>query len=139
MVVYDLTCSKGHVFEAWFRSSEAFDEEKRKRRLVCGVCGDKKVKRGLQAPNSAPAREASPTEQKKAAAAMYQMLVKMRDHVEKNAEHVGEKLAEEARKIHYGEKEARNIYGEATDEQAEELQEEGIEFGRLPWVPRPDA
>ena len=139
MVVYDLTCSKGHVFEAWFRSSEAFDEEKRKRRLVCGVCGDKKVKKGLQAPNIAPAREASPTEQKKAAAAMYQMLVKMRDHVEKNAEHVGEKFAEEARKIHYGEKEARNIYGEATDEQAEELQEEGIEFGRLPWVPRPDA
>ena len=66
MVVYDLTCSKGHVFEAWFRSSEAFDEEKRKRRLVCGVCGDKKVKKGLQAPNIAPAREASPTEQKKA-------------------------------------------------------------------------
>lgn len=139
MVVYDLTCSKGHVFEAWFRSSEAFDDEKKKRRLVCGVCGDKKVKKALQAPNIAPAREASPTEQKKAAAAMYQMLVKMRDHVEKNAEHVGEKFAEEARKIHYGETEARNIYGEATDEQAEELQEEGIEFGRLPWVPRPDA
>ena len=139
MVVYDLTCSKGHVFEAWFRSSDAFDEEKRKRRLVCALCGDKKVKKAVQAPNIAPAREATPSEQKKAAAAMYQMLVKMRDHIEKNADYVGEKFAEDARKIHYGETKARNIYGEATEEQAEELREEGVEFSRIPWVPRADA
>ena len=63
-------------------------------------------------------------------------LVKVREHVEKNCEHVGDKFAEEARKIHYGESDKRGIYGETTEEEAEALTEEGIEFGRLPWVPR---
>jgi len=56
--------------------------------------------------------------------------------VEKNCEHVGTKFAEEARKIHYGESDKRGIYGETSDEEAEALAEEGIEFGRLPWIPR---
>ena len=63
-------------------------------------------------------------------------LLKVREQVEKNCEHVGGKFAEEARKIHYGESDKRGIYGETSDEEAEALAEEGIEFGRLPWVPR---
>jgi hypothetical protein len=67
---------------------------------------------------------------------MRETLLKLREQVEKNLEPVGEKFAEEARKIHYGESDKRGIYGQTTDEEAEELAEEGIEFGRLPWIPR---
>ncbi len=63
-------------------------------------------------------------------------LMKVRAEVEKNCDNVGDKFAEEARKIHYGESDKRGIYGETTDDEAEELAEEGIEFGRLPWIPR---
>jgi hypothetical protein len=63
-------------------------------------------------------------------------LLKVRAEVEKSCEHVGDQFAEEARKIHYGESDKRGIYGETTDEEATALAEEGIEFGRLPWIPR---
>jgi hypothetical protein len=67
---------------------------------------------------------------------MRETLIKLRKQVEENCDHVGDKFAEEARKIHYGESEKRGIYGETTEKEAEELAEEGIEFGRLPWIPR---
>lgn len=66
-------------------------------------------------------------------------LVEVRRHVEQNADYVGPKFADEARKIHYGETEERSIYGEATEAESEELAEEGIEFGRIPWAPKSDA
>ncbi len=66
------------------------------------------------------------------------MLSKMREHVESNCDYVGPEFAEEARKIHYGETEKRDIYGEATNDDAKEMEEEGIEFGRIPWLPRAD-
>jgi len=89
-----------------------------------------------------PAPMPSPQQQQMAALArnmpkeLREALVKVREHVEKNCEHVGDKFAEEARKIHYGESDKRGIYGETSEEEAEALAEEGIEFGRLPWVPR---
>ncbi len=66
-------------------------------------------------------------------------MVEMRRHVEKNADYVGPKFADEARKIHYGETGGRSIYGEATDAESEALRDEGIEFGRIPWVSKSDA
>jgi hypothetical protein len=98
---------------------------------------------GVPVPRSTPDGPVpSPEQQQMAALARHmpkelrEALVKVREHVEKNCEHVGEKFAEEARKIHYGESEKRGIYGQTSDEEAESLAEEGIEFGRLPWVPR---
>lgn len=73
------------------------------------------------------------------ASEMRRMLTELRNHVEENSDFVGDKFAEEARKIHYGETEERNIYGEATEDQAEELTEEGIKVGRIPWLPRTDS
>ncbi|MEN8198133.1 MAG: DUF1178 family protein, partial [Pseudomonadota bacterium] len=73
------------------------------------------------------------------AAEMRRMLTELRSHVEENSDYVGEEFAEEARKIHYGETEERNIYGEATEDQADELTEEGIKIGRIPWLPRTDS
>ena len=91
----------------------------------------------------APTAEATPQAQQQMAALARHMpkelreaLLKVRAEVEKNCEHVGDKFAEEARKIHYGESDKRGIYGETSDEEAEALADEGIEFGRLPWIPR---
>ena len=80
----------------------------------------------------------SPTEEKKAAEQAMKTLVKMRKAVEENCDYVGGEFAEEARKIHYGETETRNIYGEASGEEAEALTEEGIDFTQIPWVPNAD-
>jgi hypothetical protein len=105
--------------------------------------GAKKVeveKPAADAPATPPAP--TPAQQQMAALARHmpkelrEALIKVRTEVEKNCEHVGDKFAEEARKIHYGESDKRGIYGETSDEEAEALADEGIEFGRLPWIPR---
>ena len=104
-----------------------------------GKADDKAEPQAPAAPVPAPP---SPEQQKMAALARHmpkelrQALLQVRAEVEKNCEHVGDRFADEARKIHYGESDKRGIYGETTDEEAEALAEEGIEFGRLPWIPR---
>jgi hypothetical protein len=123
--------------------------------IGCPVCGDSKVGRAVMAPRigkkgkaevaapvPAPVPAPSPEQQQMATMArkmpkeLREALLKVRAEVEKSCEHVGERFAEEARKIHYGESDKRGIYGETSDEEAEALAEEGIEFGRLPWIPR---
>lgn len=162
MILYRLHCSKGHEFDSWFKDSKSYERQEKKSLIGCAVCGDTKVTRALMAPRlgtkgnkrktgvPAPVEAAPPTpapapqqaEQTMAALARHmpkelrEALLKVRTEVEKSCEHVGDKFAEEARKIHYGESEKRGIYGETTDEEAEALAEEGIEFGRLPWIPR---
>ncbi|HTR84564.1 MAG TPA: DUF1178 family protein [Reyranella sp.] len=162
MILYRLRCSKGHEFESWFKDSKTYERQEKKSLIGCALCGDAKVTRALMAPRlgtkgnkkaevatqvpapvpATPTPEQQQAEQKMAALARHmptelrEALLKVRAEVEKNCEHVGEKFAEEARKIHYGESDKRGIYGETTDEEAEALAEEGIEFGRLPWIPR---
>ena len=164
MILYRLRCSKGHEFESWFKDSKSYERQEKKSLIGCAVCGDGKVARAIMAPRlgtkgnktktgtpvetSAPVPAPTPSpeqqqvQQKTAALARHmprelrEALMKVRAEVEKNCEHVGDKFAEEARKIHYGESNKRGIYGETSDEEAEELAEEGIEFGRLPWIPR---
>jgi hypothetical protein len=70
---------------------------------------------------------------------MMKALAEVRRKIEENFDHVGPAFAEEARKIHYGEADPRNIYGETSDEDAEALREEGVSFGRIPWAPRQDS
>lgn len=137
MISFDLRCSDGHVFEGWFGSSQDFEDQKTRGLLSCPMCGDEHVDKALMAPNVASKKEAASapdiTPQK-----MMVMLRQMRKEVEKNAEYVGPKFAEEARKIHYGETEVRDIYGESTPEESEALADEGIEFASIPWVPDAD-
>ena len=156
MILYRLRCSKGHEFESWFKDSKTYERQEKKSLIGCAVCGDAKVARALMAPRlgkgskrpdveapvaAAPAAP-SPEQQQMAAMARHmpkelrEALLKVREQVEKNCEHVGDKFADEARKIHYGESDKRGIYGETSDEEAEALADEGIEFGRLPWIPR---
>lgn len=135
MVHYDLICDKEHTFEGWFANSGAYDKQHADGDLSCPVCGSSSISKGVMAPNIAPKGNRRPTA--KAAMAQAEMrnfLRQMRSHIEANADHVGEKFPEEARKIHYGEAQARNIFGDATKDEAAELREEGIEIAAVPWV-----
>jgi len=138
MIRYDLKCDKEHSFEGWFANMAAFDDQSANGELACPVCGSLKVGKALMAPNIA--RKGSGKQSRRAAMAapsqleMRRFLQQVRKQVEQNSEHVGEKFPEEARKIHHGEVEQRNIYGDATPEQVEELRDEGIEIAAIPWV-----
>jgi len=155
MILYRLRCAKGHEFDSWFKDSKSYERQEKKSLIGCAVCGDSEVARAVMSPRigkavveveppTAPAPAPAPTQQQQQMAAlakhmpkeMRETLLKLREQVEKNCEHVGPKFAEEARKIHYGESDKRGIYGDTSDEEAEALAEEGIEFGRLPWIPR---
>jgi hypothetical protein len=131
MILYDLLCKQDHAFEGWFRDSKSYDGQRRAGRVVCPLCGDKKIRKAPMAPRLAKNRTSSDGE---ALAALRQI----RRQVETNCDYVGERFAEEARKIHYGETEKRGIYGEASETDSKELADEGIEFGRVPWVPLAD-
>ena len=147
MILYDLRCKDGHQFEAWFRDSAGYDKQRKANAVLCPLCGSKKVEKALMAPavakkgnvrDETPSAPAPSPEQAKLAEAM-KMLRALRQQVESNCDYVGPRFAEEARKIHYKEADARAIYGEASKEESEALEEEGIEFGTVPWVPQHDS
>ena len=157
MIRYALVCEKGHAFESWFADSAAYDRQAKRGLVSCPQCGSIKVEKAIMAPRlgnskkgkaaEAPAVEApvpeAPTAEATAPVAMVSpqehefraKLKELRDHLVKNADHVGPKFPEEARKMHYGETEHRSIYGEASPEEAKELVEEGIEVHPLPVLP----
>jgi hypothetical protein len=162
MIVFDLKCRNGHVFEAWFNNADVYEGLRKGGHVSCSVCGTRKVDKTLTAPRIStrkgkkagetpaateaekPAIPASlsgpgfygndPTAAK--AADLMKQLSELRVEIEKNCDYVGKGFAEEARKIHYGETPKRNIYGEASDHDARALQDEGVEFSRIPWAPR---
>ncbi|WP_296577614.1 DUF1178 family protein [Phreatobacter sp.] len=149
MIRYALHCEKGHDFESWFPSSDSYEAQREQGFVACPVCGATRVDKALMAPQvarkdrraaaepappaaapPAPVAMVSPAEQELRA-----KIRELREHLVKNADPVGERFAEEARKIHYGEAEHRSIYGQASPEEARELAEEGIEFHALPVLP----
>jgi len=133
MILYSLRCSADHEFEAWFRDGRTFDRQAKAAEIACPECGDTEIVKAPMAP-SVGRKRSEPS-----AADVRRLLQQVRKHVETNCEHVGERFAEEARKIHCGEAPARGIYGDATDEEHQSLREEGIEVHRVPWVPPNDA
>jgi len=143
MIRYDLICDKGHEFDGWFRDSSAFDQQAKRGLILCAVCGSEKTAKQLMAPGiPAKSNRKQPAVQKMAAGLpephaqkMMALMREMRAQVEANAEYVGEKFPEEARRIHYKEAETRGIYGEASAEDAKALVEEGIEVHPLPRLP----
>ncbi len=133
MILFTLRCSADHEFEAWFRDGAAYEAQAAAGEIACPECGDTTVVKAPMAPSVARTRaEPSPAEVRRA-------LQTLRRHVETNCDYVGDKFAEEARKIHKGESERRGIYGEATPQESRELADEGIEVARIPWVPPNDA
>ena len=156
MIRYALICQQGHEFESWFQDSAAYDKQAKRGLVSCPRCGSAKVEKAIMAPRlSATAKrrskaieapEAAPDAAPAPAPAPVAMispqeqeirakLKELRDHLTENADNVGAKFPEEARKMHYGEIEHRSIYGVASPEEAKELSEEGIEFHPLPSLP----
>ncbi len=138
MIKYDLQCRKGHVFEAWFRDSTAYDEQVEDGEIACPHCRSRKVEKAVMAPRLGKGGKDAATRAQQVAA-MRAQLSELRQKVEANCDDVGTQFAEEARKIHYGEVEARGIYGETTPDEAEALTEEGVPFARIPWAPKENA
>ena len=155
MILYRLRCSKGHEFDSWFKDSKTYERQEKKSLIGCAVCGDAKVLRAPMAPRlgkgskkvevekpAAPAAPQAPTAEQQQMATLAkhmpkelrEALLKVRAEVEKNCEHVGDKFAEEARKIHFKEVDQRGIYGEATKEEVQALVEDGVDFMPLPSV-----
>jgi hypothetical protein len=151
MIRYALICDSHHTFESWFQDSAAYDKQAKRSLVSCPHCGSTKVEKAIMAPRlrSSERREVEAEAPPVAAAetktpvAMVtpqeqefrKKLKDLREHLTKNADHVGAKFPEEARKMHYGESEHRSIYGEATPGDAKALAEEGIEFHPLPILP----
>lgn len=137
MIHLALRCEHDHAFDGWFRNSEDFEKQNKKRLVSCPTCGSSSVEKALMAPSVSTGRKkekmalAMNAAQKKAMAELKALTEKMRE----NADYVGGKFAEEARKIHFGEVDPRGIYGEATAEEAKSLVEDGVEFMPLPLFP----
>lgn len=136
MIKYQLRCQSGHSFEGWFRNSADFDAQATDGLLECPACASRKVEKAIMAPSIATgARSGRLGEMHKAIADAAR---RARDYVEKNFEYVGDRFPEEARRIHYGEKESPGIYGEATGAEVKELVEEGVSISPLPGSARQD-
>ena len=159
MIKYSLVCDKGHDFESWFADSAAYDKQVKRKLVACPVCDSTKVEKAIMAPRLATSKQrkgaiemqvpveapAAGVPEAPAAAPVAMMspmekefrakLKELRDHVTKNAENVGAKFPEQARKMHYGEIEHKSIYGVASPEEAKELAEEGVEFHPIPVLP----
>ena len=142
MIRYQLKCDEGHGFEAWFKGSTAFDKQAKKGLVECPVCGTSDVAKDIMAPSIPKKGSVSRAHEARAEEVAREILeaaVKVREHIEENCDYVGDQFADEARKIHYGETEERGIYGEATPDDAQELDEEGIQVFALPTPPRKNS
>jgi len=163
MIRYTVRCERNHTFDSWFQDSSAFDSQARRKLVSCPVCNSVKIEKAIMAPqvvskkgreraaappapapSPSPAPVPAPAEAPAAGATPLMMaqerelrvkLKELRDHIVKNADNVGERFPSEARKMHYGEKEHRPIYGEASPEEARALIDEGVEVSPLPVLP----
>ncbi|MEI9983907.1 MAG: DUF1178 family protein [Aliidongia sp.] len=140
MILYELRCPSEHFFEGWFRSSDGYEEQRDAGEIACPVCGRHDIDKAPMAPRLGRSDKSLPAPTQPAGAMeQVQLLRSLRRAIETGCEDVGERFAEEARKIHYGEADARGIYGNTSAEEAEKLADEGVEFARIPWVPLADG
>jgi hypothetical protein len=152
MIRYSLRCEQAHSFESWFQDSGAYDSQVKRKLVSCPVCGSAKVEKAIMAPRivSRKGREQAPMPTPTPAEApanestslmmaqereLRAKIKELRDHIVKSADNVGERFPNEARAMHYGDKEHRPIYGEASPEEARALIEEGVEVSPLPTLP----
>jgi hypothetical protein len=136
MILFTLRCTHGHEFEGWFRDGDGFEAQQKAGEIACPECGDTAVEKAVMAPRLGRSRETPPAI---SPAQFRAALIEMRRQIETNCDYVGNRFAEEARRIHYGEIDPHSIYGEASDAESRELMDEGISFGRIPWVSPPDS
>ena len=156
MIRYSLRCEQSHSFESWFQSSSAYDQQVKRKLVTCPACGSANVEKAIMAPQivskkgrdraaaPAPVEAAAPAEAPATESTSLMLaqerelrakIKELRDHIVKNADNVGERFPNEARAMHYGDKEHRPIYGEASPEEARALIDEGVEVSPLPTLP----
>ncbi|MFT4182638.1 MAG: DUF1178 family protein [Rhizobium sp.] len=138
MIRYSLRCDNAHEFEGWFSESADFDRQVASGFLTCPVCNSGTISKLLMAPSVSTGRKKDEMQTLAMNAARKEAMAKLKEAVETikaNAEDVGTKFPEEARKIHYGEADARGIIGKATPDEAQALVEEGIEIAAIPVLP----
>jgi len=154
MIRYTLRCEKDHAFESWFQSSSAYDQQVKRKLVTCPACGSDRIKKAIMAPRivgkkgrdraaqppPAPASSEAPASESTSLMMAQERelrakIKELRDHIVKNADNVGERFPNEARAMHYGDKEHRPIYGEASPDEARALIDEGVEVSPLPTLP----
>ena len=136
MIKYNLKCDNNHEFESWFSDSEEFNKLKKKKLLECIYCSSNKIEKSIMSPM------VSGTKQQEDKANLFDQkllnqkneLIKLREHIEKNFEFVGDKFSEKVRDVYYDKETKKSIYGSTTPEEKKELEEEGIELLSVPWI-----
>jgi hypothetical protein len=134
MIIYDLKCEKGHTFEGWFKDRQAWTLQNSQKLVSCPVCNSSNIEiipssitimgKDSRMENKVQNKELSPANAMKM----------LHQYIDKNFEDVGDKFAEVAIKIHYGDEEKRNIKGTSTPQEEENLKEEGIAFIKIPLL-----
>ena len=133
MIKYNLACECGKDFESWFSSSTEYEVLKKKKLVSCIYCNSTSVKKSIMSPNL-PVKSQKKYKKVQLEQNIKKQLLNFRRYIEKNCKNVGDNFPQEARNIHYDKKTSKGIYGKATQEEANELLEEGIEVGTIPWV-----
>lgn len=134
MIVFDLACSDGHVFEAWFGSQADYQAQRERGLVCCPICGDDGIDKAPMAPHIASSGTPAPDPK-----AMMQAMMMAQRQMLANSEDVGPRFAEEARAIHAGDAEERQIHGQTTPAEAKKLVEEGVPVSPLPFPMRDPA
>ena len=132
MIIFNLECKKCDTeFEGWFDNSKDFENQKKKKLILCPSCDSSSINKSLMAPNVSKKSNSKIIKEKNT---MINNIKKYKKLIEKNFDYVGEDFTDEAKKIKYGEVKDRPIYGEATKEQTKELVDEEIPVVPLPWT-----
>ena len=137
MIKYNLACECGKDFESWFSSSTEYDVLKKRKLVNCIYCNSTSVKKSIMSPNL-PVKSQKKSKKIELEKNIKKQLLNFRRYIEKNCKNVGDNFPQEARNIHYDKKTSKGIYGKATQEEANELLEEGIEVGTIPWIDKYD-
>ena len=136
MIKYNLKCENDHEFESWFSNSNEFDKLNKKNLLECIFCSSNKIKKSIMAPMISGSKLKDEGDElfDKDSFKQRKNLIKLREHIEKNFEFVGDKFSEKVREVYYDKKTKKSIYGTTTPEEREELAEEGIDLLSIPWA-----
>ena len=136
MIKYNLKCESGHEFESWFSDSEEFDKLNKKKLLECIYCSSKKIDKSIMAPMISSPKDRD--EQIEIIGKDYKneknKLLKLRRYIEKNFDYVGKDFSKKVREVYYDKENKKAIYGTTTQEERQELAEEGIDLLSIPWV-----
>ena len=139
MIKYTLKCKNKHEFESWFLDSKEYEKLKSNKLIECSQCGTKTIEKSIMSPHvSNKDEKEKKTKTNNHLKKIREDLLKMRSFVEKNFEYVGKDFTKEVKKIYYDKKSNKNIYGNATDDEAQELVDEGIELTSIPWIDKRD-